>query len=132
MAMTSWAARVTIGSIMTERASAAAKPVFPYSMGHHPEEVDEEAGDDGRGAGHGVDDCGDDRQGAVVADQVGGGEDAEGHGEDGGDSTCSMVPTMAAPTPRSRMWAFPPSRDMSAMRKWGKPPNTAANPLIST
>ena len=32
MAMTSWEARVTIGSIMTDRASAAANPVWPDSF----------------------------------------------------------------------------------------------------
>jgi len=71
MEITSCAARVTIGSIMTERDNAAAKPVCPASSAGRPQEVDEEAGDDGRGPRHGVNDVAHHRgEHIAVVDQV--------------------------------------------------------------
>ena len=54
---------------------------------HHPEEIDEETGDDGRRARHGVDHVADDPgEGIPVVHQIGGGEDPEGNGEERGQA----------------------------------------------
>ena len=88
MATTSWAALVTIGSIMTASARAAAKPDFPCLLpGGDPQQVDEQPGDDGRRAGHGIHHrAHHSGKETVGADQVGSGHDAERNGDQRGRS----------------------------------------------